>query len=266
MELRAGVIVIGSLIWDPSDKRNKWRSELDLGKKVLVKLPIRYGRKSRQDGDRKGTYTMVFSNSTKEQSKLGQGLIVPFKDIIASEQDLKKQALMLSYAEGISNKTISKEWGTVSIAINPFLDVQRKKEIGNLWDQVTNSLNTLNGYQHPNINSFGDPHETKSITDTLRLNIDLESLFSQCSDLEVLLAASNTIKLDNDGTNAYPTVKRIAATIYENNYYEYFLSNRLYSIKTFEDRKISKILKKQYRVKLKPKRESLRKNVLAVRL
>ena len=258
MELHAGVIIIGSLIWDRAENRKAWRKELDLSKKIFVKLPIRYGRKSRQYGVRKGTYTMVFSNSAESQSRFGQGLVCPFKNIIKSGQELRSQALLLSGAEGISQQTISRHWGTISIAINPFLKNERMEEIEMLWIELINSFTGQNGYQNPILERFGDTTERKSITNSLKLNINLDALFNQCPKLDVLLATSNAIKLDEDENNNYPTSKQIAAAIHENDYYEYFLSNRLNSIKTFEDDKISKILKYKYGEKLKPKREHLK--------
>jgi len=45
MDLKGGVIVIGSLLWDNSD-RCKWRKSSleDLASKIPVPLKIRYGR------------------------------------------------------------------------------------------------------------------------------------------------------------------------------------------------------------------------------
>jgi hypothetical protein len=256
MELRAGIIIIGSLIWDQTATRKAWRTELDIAKKVLVELPIRYGRKSRQDGVRKGTYTMVFSNDVADEP--GQGLVVPIKKLIMSEEELRDQVLKLSDAEGISSQTISKEWGTVSVAINPFLEDKRKNEIETMWSRVINTFINQNNYLGPIYNNFGEGNEPRSITHDLKLNTNLETLFRQCTGLEILLATSNAIRLDDGGTNRYPTPKQIAAAIYKNNYSDYFLSNRLYSIKTFEDEKIGKILKYKYRMKLKTRREFLR--------
>ena len=64
MKLKGGVIIIGSLLWQDDLKLNtndkiryNWRNtSLNLSEKILVKLPIRYGRYS--DGN---IYTMVFS-------------------------------------------------------------------------------------------------------------------------------------------------------------------------------------------------------------
>jgi hypothetical protein len=42
--MRAGIRIIGSLLWD-NDKRSAWRkSRLCMDEEVLVKAPIRYGR------------------------------------------------------------------------------------------------------------------------------------------------------------------------------------------------------------------------------
>lgn len=67
---KAGACVIGSLLWDTSQKhRNKWRKQsllkIDKGNLVPVLLPIRYGRFS--DGWK--APTMVFSSKYLAQEK-----------------------------------------------------------------------------------------------------------------------------------------------------------------------------------------------------
>lgn len=78
--LKGGVIIIGSLLWQehlhkPGDKiRLDWRKDyLDLENKIQVKVPIRYGRISTKSGS--GIITMVFSNKMKK--KLGFAHVVP---------------------------------------------------------------------------------------------------------------------------------------------------------------------------------------------
>lgn len=54
-----GVLMIGSLYWDCSSIRKKWRrTRLDMDREQHVCVPIRYGRCSQSRGM---SYTMVFS-------------------------------------------------------------------------------------------------------------------------------------------------------------------------------------------------------------
>ena len=60
MEFKGGTIIIGSLLWDKSPVREKWRSHClnEISTKKAVKLKIQYGRKSQSRND---TYSMIFS-------------------------------------------------------------------------------------------------------------------------------------------------------------------------------------------------------------
>ena len=54
-ELNVGILIIGSLIWNPELHRERWRSSRLLCKKAIkVAAPIRYGRISKNK-----TFTMV---------------------------------------------------------------------------------------------------------------------------------------------------------------------------------------------------------------
>ena len=61
MPLTAGVLIIGSLLWDSEEDRPTWRDvRLDIASAQAVTAPIRYGRLS---GKKRGhTHTMVFSS------------------------------------------------------------------------------------------------------------------------------------------------------------------------------------------------------------
>ena len=86
MPLRGGVIIIGSLLWDNSN-RQKWReNNLCIEKQFKVYIPIRYGRCSCA---RKKTYTMVFSNICYlKRYGLEIGWILPIKAEINSFNEL----------------------------------------------------------------------------------------------------------------------------------------------------------------------------------
>ncbi|MGA2681849.1 MAG: hypothetical protein ABSF44_08630 [Candidatus Bathyarchaeia archaeon] len=88
--MKGGVLVIGSLLWDDSENRVRWREKnLDIESKFQVYLPIRYGRLS---STRNNTYTMVFSNKCYSKNYgLGKGWIIPIAAEIDSFDDLKKK-------------------------------------------------------------------------------------------------------------------------------------------------------------------------------
>src|SRR5260370_41031872 len=57
--LTAGVLIIGSLLWDSGKGRPAWRdARLDVASAQAVTAPIRYGRKARTRGN---SFTMGFS-------------------------------------------------------------------------------------------------------------------------------------------------------------------------------------------------------------
>jgi len=123
--MKGAVLVIGSLLWEDENNslnkfqgklRSDWRKSLDIKNKIQLRVPIRYGRKS---SSKRCTYTMIFSNS---QVKLGTAFLIPFHKVSLDFVDIKKQALELSIAEGISirkypNRLIA-SWGAVGIALN----------------------------------------------------------------------------------------------------------------------------------------------------
>ena len=111
-----GVLIIGSLYWDPSDNRQNWRSErLNLGTKKYVSAPIRYGRRSKCRGN---SYTMVFSMNLCEE-QFGRAIVVPCKQRVKSICDLLEEAKFLWMAESGHLGPISAKWGCVAVVENP---------------------------------------------------------------------------------------------------------------------------------------------------
>lgn len=258
MEIKMGAIVIGSLLWDLTEIRKKWQNELSLDKNLRVPLPIRYGRLSEES--REGTYTMIFSNNINNEKTKGFGYIIPYKKKITSDKEFVRQIKLLAEAEGISKSRICKSWGTVCISINPFIDKIRKDELTSLWNNIVSNTkdNLTEAQRPPSIEKFGEINEQKSIDNNWNLTIDLDNLFkNELKEFDCLVATSNAIKLNAKGDNLYPTIKQIANTIKENDYYEYFLKNRQNNIRTFQDKNIAKILKRKYRISLKEKFKNL---------
>jgi hypothetical protein len=86
--IRAGVLIIGSLLWD-KEHRDSWRrSHLRLDDRVHVKVSIRYGRRSGNRGD---TFTMTLS----PDKPLGQAVVVPCARIIEKPAGLIAEAQAL---------------------------------------------------------------------------------------------------------------------------------------------------------------------------
>ena len=115
-DLRIGVLMVGSLYWDEDrEYRKEWRDDrLEMGAAQHVRVPIRYGRRSRS---RECTFTMVFSTRLIEEGMLGQGIVVPCKT-----PDLLREAVYLWKAETNNQRNprraISAEWGCVAVVEN----------------------------------------------------------------------------------------------------------------------------------------------------
>ena len=259
MSFKIGVIVIGSLLWDEKPERILWRRELDLTKKKHIELPIRYGRIS---SSRENTYTMVFSNEMNTIRNLGKGYVIPYKNIINSEQDFKIQILKLAKAEKISTTRMSCSWGTVSILINPNIDQIKINQIKDYWIRLVEFTKETKSttQKEPKIKKFGSKNENKCISKNWALTINLDNQFNnELKEFDFLIATANSIK-HKDNIEEYPTFKQIAKSIFDNNHYDYFLRNRNEYIQTSHDKKIMKVLKKKYKVNLKEKRKKTTAN------
>lgn len=106
--MRAGILIIGSLLWD-NGKRAEWRSaRLQLEQKIRVKAPICYGRMSQSRGN---TFTMTF----RPDATLGQAILVQCKEPAGSVDGLVAEAEALWKAEqpAASTNSIGTNWGCV---------------------------------------------------------------------------------------------------------------------------------------------------------
>ncbi|MDE0130188.1 MAG: hypothetical protein OXQ86_11600 [Gammaproteobacteria bacterium] len=120
--MKIGVLIIGSLYWDDSPPRTAWRSErLNCVRQHQVRVPIRYGRRSRSRGY---SYTMVFSPDLCED-QFGTAVAIPFK----SENMLEEEAKHLWSAEdsgGTGPKGgVLAGWGCVALLENPQAPLSR---------------------------------------------------------------------------------------------------------------------------------------------
>lgn len=230
MKLRVGVVIIGSLLWD-NQGRKKWReSALNDEDKFQVYLPIRYGRLSIY-GERKNTYTMVFSNKChSKRYGLGTGWVCPVKAEITSFNDLKREALRMGKAEGFANGLFS-DWGSVGLLINP-----KKKIDLAIKDQWTD---LFSGNEHRmalmNAHLKGEKFTIDSSA-FLAIRWPKEKVTEgKIEDMDVLIATATEPTLIK---GKYPNVYQIANAMKTTGRYAYFLKNREHSITTFQDERI----------------------------
>lgn len=232
--LRGGVLIIGSLLWQdhlyPEKKdniRHVWRDKhLNIGNKIMVKVPIRYGRLSRSN-----IYTMVFSDECNE-NKLGTGYIVPLNPNATNTlDDLKTEAEALSTAEGMRSKLLSKTshdnrtWCILSILFNP---QTVKNEVQDLiltaW---TKWISDAGDYKSE---EFSLDSESPSILQNGLLNIQWPKPVhpKRSIDLDFILATTTL-------PTKYPNVHQLAENVRNDNSRYYFINNFINGITTFQD-------------------------------
>ncbi len=244
MNLKGGVVIVGSLIWEDhldfetegeNFVRRYWRDQNLLPERMPTPMPIRYGRESKTN--RKGTYSMILSKGC--ENTLGQGLILQFKELINTFEGLERQAIALAIAEGIyrpdkpDKKRLSCKWGSVGLLINPALrssDFAKFEFLHKRWSDIYRSYGDR--FSATKYLCDGDTEPPIDANGMLTINWQ-ESM----SDFDVLLATPVV---------PIPTrmlePKEIAERINEKTYDTYFKSNLANSITTFQDAQISKLL------------------------
>jgi hypothetical protein len=121
--LRAGILIIGSLLWDLKKlDRARWQYErLDMAAKQRVNAQIRYGRCS-SGGERQGQYTMTLSRTADP----GIAYAVPCKKVVSTLADLESEVHALAIAEGLVDYYGAPRWktfGAVGVAFREASDV-----------------------------------------------------------------------------------------------------------------------------------------------
>lgn len=235
MRLDAGILIIGSLLWDKD--RQQWRDErLDRNQSEVVSAPIRYGRRS---GKRRGhTYTMVFSKS----APAGQARIVRCSHAITSADDLITEALRLWEAEELlqGSGRIAASWGCVALLRNP----ERKipEELRSAWAK---RVEDEQPYRY--VRQMAD--EGVLISKDGMLQIDWPRCIAGGApvDLDLLLVTANDPTLTGTPLS-YPSVETIvnAWNGAAPEHAEYFWKNTDFGITTFQDEEI--------RAQLRPRR------------
>ena len=230
MELRAGVLIIGSLYWDEFESRRAWReSRLILSKPAVVKVPIRYGRKSHNRGN---TYTMVFSRGCGT----GSALVLRCKDPVSSADGLIREAEYLWTAERkaeASNGCISADWGCVGLLVRPGLELPQQ-----VLDEWENRVSREDAYgKTPPADDQGALVDGRGL---LQIGWPEPIDSSQPPvELDLLLAAATRATFHGDPPS-YASPQMIAGAWGQDtkDNISYFRKNRKNSISTFQDQEI----------------------------
>ena len=225
--MKIGVLIIGSLYWDKSEHRQKWRGErLDLDAQQYVKAPIRYGRRS---GSRGCSYTMVFSAGLGAE-QFGHAIVIPCKS-----QDLVKEAECLWLAERPSgnkpNGRISADWGCVGLLENPAHPIP--DELHDVWTKRVLGESCYGQL----MNSGCDEEVVVDKSGFLKIPWP-KSEDSPDLGIDVLLATATNPTIVG---GRYPSAQQIANawnTPVGKGYVDYFCKNRAHGIKTFQDTEI----------------------------
>lgn len=221
--LRAGILIIGSLLWDP--RRQAWRdARLDMASSEAVTAPIRYARASEGRGN---TYTMVFSRLCE----VGQARVVCCASTVSSGEDLIAEAEHLWAAERnwTVERSISAGWGCVALVRNPDRDIPRP--ILTRWaNRVSEERNYGNVPQ--------TPEEGLLVSDDGLLQIPWPRLTESNEPvaLDFLLATATHPTLAGMPAS-YPSVDTIANAwnADRDSHVEYFWRNVDSGIRTFQD-------------------------------
>jgi hypothetical protein len=223
LKLKIGVLIIGSLYWDPD--RQAWRdSRLLIDDTFVVRAPIRYGRLSENRGN---TYTMVFSGLCEH----GEAIVVRCQRDVATASDLITEAEQLWAAERLSkpNRRICANWGSVALLCHPDRDIPQA-----LLDSWAGHVSGDQDYGHiPQAAG-----EAPLISERGILQIPWPALINGGKPLAVdlLLATGNHPTLTGE-PKSYPNAQTIADAWLRDthNNVKYFRNNIQAGIRTFED-------------------------------
>lgn len=232
-KLKGGVLIIGSLLWQDhlyslgDDIRKFWRADhLLTESKIIVKVPIRYGRLSNQDN----IFTMTFSKSVSN-SKRGTGYFIPFsKSFITSEIELINEALALSGAEGMRGRFVGRpdNWGTLGILFNDKkIDGPLKNKLITLWQNMITETNEFDN-QHYKLNK-----ESPCIKPNGTLNFQWISPVD--SRLKDLLDSYDFLIATATRPTNYPKINKLAKNVNADKSRHYFIENYKHGITTFQD-------------------------------
>lgn len=227
--MRAGIMMIGSLLWEETEHREEWRRErLDLSEgPTAVLAPIRYGRSSE---NRAYTYTMVLSRlAARADYGLGSAWVAPCRREVSTIEELSQEARALWVAEskeGRPTSDLCATWGAVGIL---FREAQHpiRESWARLWKGKRCPTLDCARSEHPIINGDG----------TLAVRWPTAMGNTGPVEMDVLLATATKPTLIK---GRYPRASQIArAWINDTSGREsYFFKNIERGIGTFQDRAI----------------------------
>jgi hypothetical protein len=239
--MRLGILIIGSLYWDRSSARCRWR-ETRLGSnddRKLVRVPIRYGRKSSSRGN---TFTMVFSQSCSTPEREGTALVLPVRADCCNPDQFVEEALHLWAAERNSSQLtgIGSEWGRVCVLPNP-----KSSNLGSFLDRWRVTIKEPDTSYRPV--PVGTDEKPILDEETGRACFDWPidaSTNERLGGFEMLLMTATEPTLE-DGRYPTPWAIGDAWKRDTDDNVAYFHNNRLHRITTFEDDQILRVLRGQ---------------------
>lgn len=232
MPLNAGILIIGSLLWD--DQRQGWRdARLEMNSAETAMAPIRYGRLS---GKRRGhTYTMVFSRLCEP----GHAKVVRCSHTVSSVVDLIAEAEQLWAAEqpGAAAGRIAADWGCVALLCNP----ERKipEDLLKEW-----AIRVSRESDYGNVRQTAEEGSLVSDDGLLRISWPHLVEGGAAVQLDLLLGTANDPTLAGTPPS-YPSVEIIsnAWNAAASKHAEYFWRNGDCGIRTFHDDEIRRRLR-----------------------
>jgi len=228
--------MVGSLYWDTSDIRTKWRKKRLKNIEFDVFVPIRYGRKSASRGN---TYTMVFSQLCRRKDYgLGTAKVVACNNEATNIENIIEEAEHLWAVERNSSTTNGRfwaNWGSVGLFCNPstIFPANFFKRIGEITTESQ---------------QYGKLKRTKSEKPVLTkegfFNLPWPKTYKKNQHLpfDIILATATNPTIEN---GRYPTAKAIAEAWKKDKKGndKYFWENRKRGIHTFQDEYIANLLK-----------------------
>ena len=236
MSLSAGVLIIGSLLWDSEKERPAWRNaRLNIAGAQTVTAPIRYGRLS---GTRGNSYTMVFSRL----APTGHAKLVPCAHTISTIDELIAEAEFLWKAEhpDAAAHRIASTWGCVAVVRNP--DRSIPEDLLRGWGE-----HVAREPDYGRISQTRDEGILVSRDGLLRIDWPRLAQSGATADFDLLLVTANDPRITASSPN-YPAVQVIAeAWNRAGEHVAYFWKNTDHGITTFQDEEIRAALRPRQR-------------------
>jgi hypothetical protein len=246
MKLKIGIITIGSLLWDNSNKRKCWRKAYLDATKNPIKIPIRYGRIS---SSRMDTYTMTYSKNLIIE-EYGQGIVIGFKEPITTLEKLQEIADNVIRVERDRTKdewkviksgepfTLNWNWGVLGICVNP-------KHI--CEDKTNEDITHILEFWKRSLVNF-EPSKFSIKKEPLMINKDGVFKIEWSENIEKYDFLISTIIQPDTKTDDgnYPNAEYIAKKMFEGNYYSYFINNVRNNIRTINDNEIKELIKSKF--------------------